>query len=164
MSGLKNFLILEIKQQKKSIKHLIVFIANKSFLNSQDPLGNNALHLAIINQDIPTANKLVASGIDYKAKNFDGLTYLDIARSHGNEFFQSFTRSFAGPTSNEEITNQSARNSRDDSLILASIPELPEDHEDQIPSDFGPLPSPTETSRSRQNQSIRSQNLSARTA
>jgi len=44
------------------------FIANKSFLNSQDPLGNNALHLAIINQDIPTANKLVASGIDYKAK------------------------------------------------------------------------------------------------
>lgn len=93
----KKFPNFEGETIAKDNKFFDTHIANKELLNSQDLEQNNALHIAIINNDKTTALKLISAGIDYLAKNKDDLSALDLAREKGIGDFDFFR-----PISSEE--------------------------------------------------------------
>lgn len=93
----KKFPNFEGETKTKDNKFFDTHITNKELLNSQDLEQNNALHIAIINNDKTTALKLISAGIDYLAKNKNGLSPLDLAKQKDIGDFDFFR-----PISSEE--------------------------------------------------------------
>ena len=93
----KKFPNFEGETMAEDKKFFDTLIDNKELLNSQDSEKNNALHIAIINNDKTTALKLISAGIDYLAKNKDNLSALDLAREKAISDFDFFR-----PISSEE--------------------------------------------------------------
>ena len=86
----KKFPNFEREEMPEDKEFFNAYIANKELLNSQDLEQNNALHIAIINNDKTTAFKLISAGIDYLAKNKDNRSALDLAREKGISDFDFF--------------------------------------------------------------------------
>ncbi len=80
----RSYLDLAIHSDNKDVMEVLVD-SKKLNLDSQDPEGNTALHLAVINVKPALAQVLINGGASKKIKNKKGQTPLELAKQDKNK-------------------------------------------------------------------------------
>jgi ankyrin repeat protein len=81
------------EEYDEDLRIIRLFIDNRNFLNAKNnENGNNALHVAVLENDLMTVKNLTALGINREDKNFENKEPLDLANLLGRDEISKYLR------------------------------------------------------------------------